>query len=62
MDKLNWSSDFYSDSFSLHFDNLLNYIDLEKPWTKEKDTFLKSVASLVPILRFSQFIINTINW
>ena len=54
MDKLNWSSDFYSDSFSLHFDNLLNYryIDLEKPWTKEKDTFLKSVASLVPILRF----------
>lgn len=32
MDKLNWSSDFYSDSFSLHFDNLLNYIDLVKRW------------------------------
>ena len=32
MDKINWSSDFYSDSISLHFDNVLNYIDLEKRW------------------------------
>ena len=34
MDKINWSSDFYSDSFSLHFDNLLNYIDLVTRWNK----------------------------
>ena len=35
MDETNWSSDFYSDIFSLGFDSLFNTIDLESLESKE---------------------------
>ena len=38
MDQINWSNDFYSDMFSLHFDSLSSTIDLESLEMKENRT------------------------
>ena len=82
MDKTNWSSDFYSDIFSLDFDSLFNTIDLESLESKENSNTVPEVLNttnrtnqsfffawnllltliIVPRLRFSHFVIGTINW
>ena len=36
MEETNWSSDFYSNIFSLDFDSLFNTIDLESIGSKKK--------------------------
>ena len=41
MDEINWSNDFYSDTFSLDFDNLFSTIDLESLEMKENDTVVE---------------------
>ena len=38
MDEINWCNDFYSDMFSLDFDNHLTTVDLESLKMKENDT------------------------
>ena len=82
MDETNWSSDFYSDIFSLGFDSLFNAIDLESLESKENSDTVPEVLNttnrtnqsffllwnllltliIVPRLRFSHFVIGTINW
>ena len=48
MDKGNWSSDFYLDIFSSHFENLLNTIG--KPWIgKENDPEVCDAFALEPV-------------
>ena len=69
MEETNWSSDFYSDIFSLDFDSVFDTIDLESLGSKENshtvifllwDLFLTLIN--IPRLRFSHFVIGTINW
>ena len=69
MEETNWASDFYSDIFSLDFDSVFNTIDLESLGSKENshtvifllwDLFLTLIN--IPRLRFSHFVIGTINW
>ena len=82
MDETNWSSDFYSDIFSLCFDSLFNTIDSESLESKENSDTVPEVLNttnrtnqsffllwnllltlkIVPRLRFSHFVIGTINW
>ena len=45
MDETNWSSDFYSDIFSLGFDNLFNTIDLESLESKENSDTVPEVLN-----------------
>ena len=45
MDKTNWSSDFYSDIFSLGFDSLFNTIDLESLESKENSDTVPEVLN-----------------
>ena len=45
MDETNWSSDFYSDIFSLGFDSLFNTIDLESLENKENSDTVPEVLN-----------------
>ena len=45
MDETNWSSDFYSDFFSLGFDSLFNTIDLESLESKENSDTVPEVLN-----------------
>ena len=45
MDETNWSSDFYSDIFSLGFDSLFNTIDLESLESKETSDTVPEVLN-----------------
>ena len=45
MDETNWSSDFYSDIFSLGFDSLFNTIDLESLESKENSDTVPEVLN-----------------
>ena len=45
MDETNWSSDFYSDIFSLGFDSLFNTIDLESLESKENSETVPEVVN-----------------
>ena len=46
MEETNWSSDFYSDIFSLDFDSLFNTIDLESLGSKENRVLSRSLKYL----------------
>ena len=45
MEETNWSSDFYSDIFSLDFDSLFNTIDLESLGSKENSDTVPEVLN-----------------
>ena len=45
MDETNWSSDFYSDIFSLGFDSLFNTIDLESLESKQNSDTVPEVLN-----------------
>ena len=45
MDETNWSSDFYSDIFSLGFDSLFNTIDLQSLESKENSDTVPEVLN-----------------
>ena len=45
MEETNWSSDFYSDIFSLDFDSLFNTIDLESLESKENSDTVPEVLN-----------------
>ena len=45
MEETNWSSDFYSDNFFLHFDSLFNTIDLESLGSKENSDTVPEVLN-----------------
>ena len=75
MKETNWSSDVYSDIFCLDFDSLFNTIDLESLGSKENSDTVPEVETSqfllwnlfltlinIPRLRFSHFVIGTINW
>ena len=44
MEETNWSSDFYSDIFSLDFDSLFNTIDLESLGSKESISYVNKYS------------------
>ena len=54
MDETNWSSDFYSDIFSLGLDSLFNTIDLESLESKENSDTVPEVLNNSYVNKYSK--------